>query len=82
MPRRFRLEFEGAWSRVMTRGNARQDIVQDDGDRIRLLANRERSIRRCDWELFAIVVRSNHRHFLLTTPQPNLAKGMQAFTHG
>lgn len=79
MPRRLRLEFEGAIYHVMTRGNARQDIVQDDDDRTRLLTDLERSVLRCHWELLAFVVLSNHLHLLIKTPQPNLAKGMQAF---
>jgi hypothetical protein len=33
MPRRLRIEFEGAIYHVMARGNARQDIVHDDDDR-------------------------------------------------
>jgi putative transposase len=53
MPRRLRLEFEGAIYHVMTRGNARQDIVQDDDDRTRLLTDLERSVLRCHWELLA-----------------------------
>jgi hypothetical protein len=36
-------------------------------------------VLRCDWELLAFVILSNHLHLLLKTPQPNLAKGMQAF---
>jgi putative transposase len=82
MPRRLRLEFEGAIYHVMTRGNARQDIVQDDDDRKRLLTDLERSILRYEWELLAFVILSNHLHLLLKTPQPNLAKGMQAFLSG
>jgi len=33
MPRRLRIQFEGAIYHVMSRGNARQDIVEDDDDR-------------------------------------------------
>ena len=79
MPRRLRLEFEGAIYHVMTRGNARQDIVHDDDDRTRLLTDLERSVLRCGWEVLAFVILNNHLHLLLKTPQPNLAKGMQAF---
>ena len=82
MPRRLRLEYEGAIYHVMTRGNARQDIVQDDDDRNRLLTDLERSVLRCDWELLAFAILSNHLHLLLKTPQPNLGKGMQAFLSG
>jgi REP element-mobilizing transposase RayT len=79
MPRRLRLEFEGAIYHVMTRGNAGQDIVQDDDDRTRLLTDLERSVLRFDWELLAFVVLNNHLHLLVKTPHPNLGKGMQAF---
>ena len=79
MPRRLRIEFEGAIYHVMTRGNARQDIVHDDDDRIRLLADLERTVGRFAWDVLAFVIMSNHLHLLVKTPQPNLGKGMQAF---
>jgi REP element-mobilizing transposase RayT len=79
MPRRLRIEFEGAIYHVMSRGNARQKIVRDDDDRTRLLADLERTVLRCQWELLAFVVMGNHFHLLLKTPRPNLARGMQAF---
>ena len=79
MPRRLRIEFEGAIDHVMTRGNARQDIVHDDDDRTRLLVDLERTVGRFEWELLAFVIMSNHLHILLKTPRPNLAKGMQGF---
>jgi REP element-mobilizing transposase RayT len=79
VPRRLRIEFEGAIYHVMTRGNARQDIVHDDEDRTRLLSDLERTVNRFDWELLAFVIMSNHLHLLVKTPRPNLAKGMQAF---
>jgi REP element-mobilizing transposase RayT len=82
MPRRLRIEFEGAIYHVMARGNARQDIVHDDDDRRRLLADLERAVTRCGWELLAFVVLSNHHHLLVKTPRPNLARGMQAFLSG
>ena len=79
MPRRLRLEFKGAIYHAMTRENACQDIVPDDDDRTRLRTDLDRSVLRCDWELSAFVILNNHLHLLLKTPQPNLAKGMQAF---
>lgn len=79
MPRRLRIEFEGAIYHVMARGNARQLIVRDDQDRRRLLADLERSVVRHQWELLAFVVMGNHLHLLLKTPRPNLARGMQGF---
>jgi putative transposase len=82
MPRRLRIEFEGAIYHVMARGNARQDIVHDDDDHRRVLADLERVVGRFGWELLAFVVLSNHLHVVLKTPRPNLAKGMQAFLSG
>src|SRR5262249_35613355 len=79
MPRRLRIEFEGAIYHVMARGNARQQIVRDDDDRQRLLADLERSVVRCGWELPAFVVMGNHLHLLVKTPRANLGRGMQGF---
>jgi REP element-mobilizing transposase RayT len=79
MPRRLRIEYEGAIYHVMARGNARQDIVDDDDDRRRLRDDLEGTVGRTDWELLAFVLLSNHLHLLVKTPRPNLAAGMQLF---
>jgi putative transposase len=79
MPRRLRIEFDGAIYHVMARGNARQNIVHDDGDRQRLIDDLARTVARSEWQLLSFVVLSNHLHLLLKTPRPNLARGMQAF---
>src|SRR5271155_3314972 len=79
MPRRLRIEFEGAIYHIMARGNARQKIVHDDEDRQRLIDDLARTVARSDWQLLSFVVLSNHLHLLLKTPRPNLARGMQAF---
>src|SRR5271155_625143 len=79
MPRRLRIEFDGAIYHVMARGNGRQNIVHDDGDRQRLIDDLARTVGRAGWQLLSFVVLSNHLHLLLKTPRPNLARGMQAF---
>jgi len=79
MPRRLRIEFEGAIYHVMARGNGRQRIVLDDRDRERLLDDLRRTVLRCEWELTAIVFMGNHLHLLIKTSRPNLALGMQQF---
>ncbi|MGE3819585.1 MAG: transposase [Isosphaeraceae bacterium] len=79
MPRRLRIEYEGAIYHVMARGNARQVIVHDDADRGRLLDDLGRCVVRAGWELIAFVLMSNHLHLLVKTPRPNLGRGMQAF---
>jgi REP element-mobilizing transposase RayT len=82
MPRRLRIEFDGAIYHVMSRGNLRQDIVRDDDDRARLLDYLERAVVRSGWELLCFAVLTNHLHVLLKTPRPNLAAGMQLFLSG
>ena len=79
MARRLRIQYPNAIYHVMARGNGRQDIVADDGDRGRLLVCLERAVNRSGWVLYAFVVLTNHLHLVLKTPRPNLAKGMQLF---
>ena len=76
MPRRLRIQFEGAIYHVMARGNGRQRIVQEDPDRQRLLDDLRRTVLRCEWELPAFVFMGNHLHLLIKTPRPNLALNM------
>jgi len=47
MPRRLRLQYPGAISHLIARGNGRQDIVCDDVDRDRLQEHFGRSATRC-----------------------------------
>ncbi|MGO9815862.1 MAG: transposase [Isosphaeraceae bacterium] len=79
MARRLRIQYSDAIYHVMARGTGRQDIVQDDADRGRLVACLERAVRRSGWSLYAFVFLTNHLHLVLKTPRPNLAKGMQLF---
>jgi REP element-mobilizing transposase RayT len=79
MPRRLRIEYAGAIYHVMSRGNARQDIVCDDSDRERLLSLLGRTVQRCQWRVFAFALLTNHLHLVLKTPLPNLSRGMQSF---
>jgi putative transposase len=82
MPRRLRIEFEGAIYHVMARGNARQKIVRDDADRQRLIDALEQTVIRCGWEILCYVVMGNHLHLLVKTPRANLSAGMQSFLSG
>ena len=82
MPRRLRIEFEGAIYHVMARGNARQKIVRDDADRRRLIEGLERAVIRHGWELASYVIMGNHLHLLVKTPRPNLGAGMQSVLSG
>src|SRR3954447_6987716 len=77
MPRKLRVQFVGAIDHVMSRGNARQDIVADDRDRRQFLDRLGSQVRRSGWELISFVLLSNRFHLLVRTPRPDLARGMQ-----
>jgi hypothetical protein len=66
----------------MARGNGRPDIVCDDADRDRLHEHLGRAAIRCCWRVYAFAIMSNHLHVALKTPQPNLARGVQASLSG
>ncbi|MGO9465543.1 MAG: transposase [Isosphaeraceae bacterium] len=78
MPRRLRPQYPDAIYHLMARGNGRQDIVCDDFDRDRLQDHLGKAASRCSWRVYAFVIMSNHLHVVLKTPQPNLARGIQA----
>ena len=82
MARPLRIEFPGAIYHVMSRGNARQQIFQDQRDYQRLVDGLAQTVERCGWELLSFVLMPNHLHLFLRTPQPNLSCGMQYLLSG
>ena len=81
MPRPLRTEFEGAIHHVFGRGVDRQSIFRDDADRERYLALFNRAVSWMSWRCLTYCLMDNHAHFVIETPKPNLAAGMQRF-HG
>lgn len=79
MARKVRVEFEGATYHVMCRGDRRENIFEDDADRGRFLATLNEVCQRTGWKIHAYVLMSNHYHWLLETPRPNLVAGMRWF---
>jgi REP element-mobilizing transposase RayT len=77
MARPLRIEFEGAWYHVMSRGNERRRIVRDDDDRTRRLDWLRRTVETYGWHLHAFVLMDNHDHLYVETPEANLSPGMQ-----
>ena len=82
MPRRLRIEFEGAIYHVMARGNARQKIVRDDADRRRLVARPGAHGHPLRMGVALLRHHGQPSPLLLRTPRPNLAAGMQGFLSG
>jgi len=79
MPRKPRIEYEGAIYHVMNRGNYRDDIFLVEGSGSVFEKTLFEACGRFGWVLHAYVAMSNHYHLALQTPDANLAKGMQWF---
>ena len=77
MARQLRIEFEGAFYHVTSRGNLRERIFFDDTDRERFLEILKRTKERYGYLLHAYVLMDNHYHFLMETPRANISQTMQ-----
>lgn len=77
MARPLRLEFPHAVYHLTSRGNARQRIVRDDGDRQQFLTILGHVIDRFGWHCHAYCLMTNHYHLLIETPRANLSSGMR-----
>src|SRR5690349_13339442 len=73
MARPLRIEFPGAVYHVTSRGDRREDIFVDDGDRDALLQILGQALSRFDAQALAYCLMANHYHFVLHTRQPNLS---------
>ncbi|MCB1909275.1 MAG: transposase [Rhodocyclaceae bacterium] len=77
MSRPLRLEFCGAVYHVTSRGDRREAIFEDDGDRESFLEILGRVITDFNWLCHAYCLMGNHYHLLIETPDGNLSKGMR-----
>jgi len=77
MARQLRIEYEGAFYHVTSRGNQKEDIFFDDRDREKFLEILKRTKDRYRYLLHAYCLMRNHYHLLLETPQANLSQIMQ-----
>ena len=77
MARPLRIEYPGALYHFTSRGNARADIVGDDGDRQIFVDTLSATVDRFGWLCHAWCLMDNHYHVLVETPAPNLSRGMR-----
>ncbi len=77
MPRRPRIQYEGAIYHVLNRGNYRDAIfsISDSGKLFEDVMFA--ACERFGWSVHAYVLLSNHFHIALETPDANLVRGMQ-----
>jgi REP element-mobilizing transposase RayT len=79
MARKLRLQYEGAIYHVMSRGDRREPIFQDDRDRETFLETLSQAAQKTGWQVHAYCLMSNHFHLVVETPQANLVAGMKWF---
>ncbi|MFL6247937.1 MAG: REP-associated tyrosine transposase [Thermoanaerobaculia bacterium] len=77
MARPLRIEFPDALHHITSRGNERRPIFYDDGDRRMFLSLLGEAVQRFGWSVTVWVLMTNHFHFVVQTPEPNLSCGMQ-----
>ena len=77
MTRPLRLEFEGALYHVTSRGNRRENIYENDIDRLRFISVLGNVCETYNWVCHAYCLMSNHYHLLIETPEANLSSGMR-----
>ncbi|MBN2515608.1 MAG: transposase [Deltaproteobacteria bacterium] len=77
MARPIRIEFEGGFYHVTSRGNTRQEIFADTEDYRTFLSTLADVAERYRWLVHAYCLMDNHYHLLIETPQANLSRGMR-----
>ncbi len=79
MTRPWRIEYDGAYYHVLSRGNEGRDIFYDDKDRRYFFDALGEMSERFEVEIYAFALMSSHYHLLLQTKGSNLSRAMQWF---
>lgn len=74
MARPWRIEYDGAFYHVMSRGNEKRQIFRDDRDRKKFLSYLESAHQRYKALFCAYCLMHNHYHLMLETPLGNLSE--------
>jgi putative transposase len=77
MARQLRVEFEGAFYHITSRGNLRENIFFKKQDRQKFLDIVKRTKDRYGYLLHAYALMDNHYHLLIETPKANISQIMQ-----
>lgn len=77
MARPLRLEFPNALYHVTSRGDRRENIYDDDEDRIIFLNILGKVVTDYNWLCHGYCLMSNHYHLIIETLDSNLSKGMR-----
>ena len=77
MARKPRIEFEGGFYHVITRGNQKQKIFRDEQDFLKYLKFLSDYKERYGFSLYAYVLMQNHVHLLMQMGEIPLSKILQ-----
>lgn len=77
MARPLRLELAGGLYHITSRGDRREPIYDNDGDREQWLENLGNVCERYNWRCHAYCLMGNHYHIVIETAEANLSKGMR-----
>ena len=77
MARPWRIEYEGAYYHILSRGNEGREIFYRNEDKGLFLDTLGEMSDRFDVDVFAFVLMSNHYHLLVRTNPANLSRAMQ-----
>ncbi len=79
MARQIRIQYPGAIYHIMARGDRKEPIVINDGDRRAFVGTLGEMCERTGIRIYAFALLDNHYHLVLVTPEGNLVKGMSWF---
>jgi putative transposase len=77
MPFPLRPQIAGAAYHVCTRATGPSELFCDREDRVRFLRVLKYSVLKYGWQLHLYCLMVTHFHLVMTTPEPNIARGMQ-----
>lgn len=77
MPFPPRLQIPGATYHVATRATGPSDLFRVRKDRLGFLNILKYAVAKYEWRLHAYCLMVTHYHLVVTTPKPNIARGMQ-----
>lgn len=81
MPRKSREWYPGAIYHVMSRGNRKLSLYQDDEDYLAFLHSIKRTAKLYPFTVHSICLMTNHFHMIIETKDQELWKIMQRILH-
>jgi putative transposase len=79
VPRQIRIEYPCAIYHAMSRGDRREAAVLGDSDREFSIKSLGEACAKCDWQVHAYCLMTNHFHFVVETSLASLVSGMKWF---